>query len=77
MSGPYKLARHPIYAGLLLACAGTALAEGEWRCIAGLVLIAAGCLMKMRREERMMLEAFPGQYPGYRRDVKALIPGIF
>jgi protein-S-isoprenylcysteine O-methyltransferase Ste14 len=30
-SGPYALARHPIYTGLLLAFVGTAIVVGEWR----------------------------------------------
>ncbi len=76
-SGPYRVARHPIYAGLLLACVGTAVAEGEWRCIVGMALIAAAFLMKIRREEQMMLETFPRDYPRYRQSVKALIPGVF
>src|SRR5262249_9463989 len=29
--GPYRLVRHPIYTGLLIAVLGTALAIGEWR----------------------------------------------
>jgi protein-S-isoprenylcysteine O-methyltransferase Ste14 len=76
-SGPYSVARHPIYAGLLLACFGTALAEGEWRCILGLAFIIAGFIMKIGAEERMMIETFPRAYPQYRRRVKALIPGLF
>ena len=77
VSGPYRVTRHPIYAGLLLACLGTALVEGEWRCIAGLVLIAAAFAKKIRSEERMMMEAFPRDYPRYRQRVKTLIPGVF
>jgi len=36
-SGPYAIVRHPIYAGLLLAFSGNAIACGEWR---GLVAVA-------------------------------------
>jgi protein-S-isoprenylcysteine O-methyltransferase Ste14 len=77
VSGPYRLARHPIYSGLLLACMGTALVGGEWRCVLGIVFIAAGFLMKIRSEEQLMLQAFPQDYPRYRHCVKALIPGVF
>jgi len=31
----------------------------------------------MRQEERLMLEAFPREYPDYRRRVKALVPYVF
>lgn len=32
-SGPYGIVRHPIYTGLLLAIAGTAIVFGEWRAV--------------------------------------------
>src|SRR5581483_5640068 len=37
--GPYALARHPIYTGLLLACVGTALACGERHCALGVFVV--------------------------------------
>ncbi len=77
ISGPYALARHPIYTGLLMAAAGTALARGEWRCILGIVLIALAFAIKIGQEEKLMLQTFPHAYPQYRQRVKALIPGIF
>ncbi len=77
VSGPYALARHPIYTGLLLAAAGTALARGEWRCILGIVLIALAFAVKIGQEEKLMLQTFPHAYPQYRERVKALIPGVF
>lgn len=75
--GPYALARHPIYTGILLAVAGTALARGRWVGLIGLVLILAAIRIKIGQEERMMLDQFPAAYPAYRRRVRALIPGIF
>ncbi len=77
VSGPYAVARHPIYTGLLLAAAGTAMARGEWRCILGIVLIALAFAIKIGQEEKLMLETFPLAYPEYRQGVKALIPGVF
>jgi protein-S-isoprenylcysteine O-methyltransferase Ste14 len=35
VDGPYRWVRHPIYTGLLVAPAGTALALGEWRGLPG------------------------------------------
>lgn len=77
VSGPYAVARHPIYSGLLLAAAGTALASGEWRCMLGMVLVVLAFAIKIRSEERLMMETFPHAYPDYRKRVKALIPGVF
>lgn len=75
--GPYALARHPIYSGLLLASVGTAIVFGQARCFLGLVLIVLALVVKMSQEEQLMLQAFPHAYPAYRMRVKALIPGIF
>lgn len=75
-SGPYRLVRHPIYAGLLLALLGTALAIGEWR---GLLAVVFALLAFMRRigvEERRMRQTFP-EYEEYRRTIPALIPRLF
>ena len=74
--GPYALARHPIYTGLLLASVGTAVTMAEWRCVLGLVLIAILFIAKIGQEEKLMLQAFPEAYPRYRQRVKALIPGL-
>jgi len=75
-AGPYSLARHPIYTGLLVASVGTALAIGEWKCIIGLPLIVLAFITKIRQEESLMMQAFPDTYPTYRKRVKALIPGV-
>jgi protein-S-isoprenylcysteine O-methyltransferase Ste14 len=76
-SGPYAATRHPIYTGLIVAAAGTALAIGEWRGIVGTILIILAYLIKIPHEEQLMMQAFPETYPKYRKRVKALIPGVF
>jgi protein-S-isoprenylcysteine O-methyltransferase Ste14 len=75
-SGPYRVVRHPIYTGMLLAVLGTAVAEGEWRGLVALALVLAAFLRKVRVEERFMLEAFGDEYARYRREVPALLPWI-
>lgn len=76
VNGPYALARHPIYTGLLAAAAGTGLCVGEWRAILGFSLLFAALAAKIGQEERFMLQTFPDSYPDYRKRVKALIPGV-
>jgi protein-S-isoprenylcysteine O-methyltransferase Ste14 len=75
-TGPYALARHPIYTGIALALLGTAMAGGEWRHVLGFVIVLFGMMAKMSQEERLMMQTFPEAYPVYRRRVKALIPGV-
>lgn len=74
--GPYRWTRHPIYTGLLLALLGSAIALGEWRGVLGFVLVLAAFSYKLRVEERFMMEAFPSEYPRYRAEVPALVPGL-
>jgi protein-S-isoprenylcysteine O-methyltransferase Ste14 len=67
--------RHPIYTGILLAITGTALTESLlW--FLPLVVAIPYFILAARREERLMLEQFPDQYPGYRRRTKMLIPWL-
>lgn len=75
-SGPYAIARHPIYAGMLLALLGTALAVGEWRGLVAVLCAFVGFLRRIVVEERRMCETFP-EYEAYRRATPALIPRLF
>jgi protein-S-isoprenylcysteine O-methyltransferase Ste14 len=73
-SGPYALARHPIYTGMLAMALGTALNYGR---VLGFVLLCALCAAfwwKAREEERIMSRHFPDAYPEYRARVHAIIP---
>jgi protein-S-isoprenylcysteine O-methyltransferase Ste14 len=73
-SGPYAFVRHPIYTGLLVANAGTALFIGEWRCIAALVIFVAEISRKALKEEGFMLSEFGDRYAEYRRRTGFLVP---
>ena len=74
-SGPYRLVRHPIYTGMLLAALGTAIDAG----IIGLVIVVGAAVALIRRipiEEKFMMGLFKEQYSLYKRRTKALIPFI-
>jgi protein-S-isoprenylcysteine O-methyltransferase len=74
--GPYKLVRHPIYSGVLLALLGTAIAIGELRGLIAFGLFLAGWWLKARVEEVVLVEQFGEQYRIYQSEVKALIPFV-
>jgi protein-S-isoprenylcysteine O-methyltransferase Ste14 len=74
--GPYALARHPIYTGLLAAVIGSAIAIDAWRAVLAVALVAIAFARKMRLEEQWMRETFGAAYDDYRRRVPALVPGL-
>jgi len=73
--GPYRLVRHPIYSGILLAGAGTAVAlDLTWLLAVGLVAIYF--VYSATVEERLLTEQFPDDYPAYKRSTKMLVPFV-
>ncbi len=75
-SGPYALARHPIYTGLIAMGLGTALDYGRAFGFALLLALCAGLWWKARQEERIMVRHFPDAYAEYRKRVHAIIPFV-
>lgn len=75
-TGPYRFVRHPIYSGIILALAGSALATAPLALIAAVVL-AAYFSYSAVREERYLTEQFPDAYPAYKSRSKMLIPFVF
>jgi protein-S-isoprenylcysteine O-methyltransferase Ste14 len=74
-SGPYRLVRHPIYSGLLLALIGTALATSLIVLIVAAVL-AGYCYYAASVEEKNLTAIFPEAYPAYKRRTKMIIPFV-
>jgi protein-S-isoprenylcysteine O-methyltransferase Ste14 len=72
--GPYAHVRHPIYSGLLLAMAGTALVIGEWRAAVGVLLAVVELSRKAAKEESLLATEFGDQYREYRRQAGFLTP---
>jgi protein-S-isoprenylcysteine O-methyltransferase Ste14 len=74
--GAYRLARHPIYGGMVLGAAGVSLADGNWPGLALTLLLAALFLGKSGFEERRLAAHFSG-YGAYRERVRRrLIPWV-
>jgi protein-S-isoprenylcysteine O-methyltransferase Ste14 len=74
-TGPYRIVRHPIYTGILLAVYATAALKGTVLGVAGAVLITLGIWMKARLEEGFLRnELGADAYDAYRRRVPMLLP---
>jgi protein-S-isoprenylcysteine O-methyltransferase Ste14 len=76
-TGPYALARHPIYTGMLSGLLGTALAVDAWRALAAFVIVTVAFLRKLRTEEAFMRAEFGAAYDTYRAEVPALVPRLW
>lgn len=74
-SGPYRLARHPIYLGILVAGAGTAVAL-SWMWLTAVILAGIYFAYSAIVEERFMTEQFPDTFPAYKRSTKMLVPFV-
>jgi len=73
-SGPYRFVRHPIYLGVMLAVAGTALVIGEWRGLLAVFLVLLAHSYKARREEAFLATEFGDDYRNYRQSTGFLLP---
>jgi protein-S-isoprenylcysteine O-methyltransferase Ste14 len=75
--GPFRLVRHPIYAGIDLLALGTALwipAPIVWL---GFVLIAIGGDLRARAEEALLEKTFGRLYHEYCFRTRRFLPGIY
>ncbi len=75
-SGPYALARHPIYTGLIVMALGTAIDYGRAFGFALFLALCGSLWWKARQEERIMQRHFPDAYAEYRKHVRAIIPFV-
>lgn len=74
-TGPYRVVRHPVYAGLLLAAIATALELGRVEAIAGAATLIAALSLRAKVEERALRrDVSDADYTAYRAKVPMLIP---
>ena len=76
--GPFRVLRHPSYAGVLLAFVGFALSLRNW---AGLVVILLPIFVafvhRMNVEEQALSRALGSSYTDYMRRTKRLVPFVY
>jgi len=76
-SGPYRIVRHPGYAGNILPLAGIVLALGSiWTLIPAMVALII-TVIRTKLEDRTLQDELPGYRHYARRVHYRLIPGIF
>lgn len=74
-TGPYRIVRHPIYSGIILAAFALAIEKGTVIALAGALLASLGFWVKARLEEGFLREQLGARaYDSYRRRVPMLMP---
>jgi protein-S-isoprenylcysteine O-methyltransferase Ste14 len=73
-TGPYALARHPIYTGILTGLLGTAIALSQVRGFIAFALFFFAFWIKLRMEEQWMRSQFGETYVTYAHQTAALVP---
>ena len=76
-SGPYARMRHPIYSGVLLGIAGTAVVVNQWRGVLAFVLLFTNYLIKAKREENILAAAFPEEFADHKSRAGFLLPRLY
>jgi protein-S-isoprenylcysteine O-methyltransferase Ste14 len=75
-SGPYRRVRHPIYTGMLLAMAGTALVLGEVRGLLAFAVTLFAFYSKARKEEDWLTREFGEKFEAHAQQTGMFLPKI-
>jgi protein-S-isoprenylcysteine O-methyltransferase Ste14 len=73
-TGPYSLARHPIYTGLIAIAVGTAIGAASLPHIVAATALVGLLSYKARFEETLLIERFGSDYREYGRQAGRFLP---
>ncbi len=77
-TGPYRWVRHPSYTGLLVTLLGFGLALGNWAALAVIVVVPlVGLIVRIRYEERVLLDGLGEPYRAFAANRRRLVPGVW
>jgi protein-S-isoprenylcysteine O-methyltransferase Ste14 len=77
-TGPYRVLRHPSYAGILLVLAGIGISYGNWLSLAALIFLPLiGFINRIHVEEAALSATLGAAYTTYASSRKRLIPFVW
>lgn len=75
-SGPYRVVRHPLYSGIILAAIGMALCVTTWSSLLGAAGLLACFERRAQKEDALLAGEFGAQFEEYRRGTGRLLPRL-
>jgi protein-S-isoprenylcysteine O-methyltransferase Ste14 len=75
-SGPYRLIRHPIYTGLILAAIGWCLVMPAWSSLLGALSLTTCFMRRAYREDALLAAEFGAEFEAYRQRTGRLAPRV-
>lgn len=73
-SGPYKWIRNPMYSGILMVYITSVIHTFSIIRLSVMILLVIVLLLKIYKEEKLLLEAFGEIYTAYKNRTKRLLP---
>jgi len=76
--GPYRVIRHPAYAGYIIMALGLAIGYSSVIGLAGIpLLLLPGLILRIKVEEKLLAEEYGEEFYLYAQRTKRLIPGVW
>jgi protein-S-isoprenylcysteine O-methyltransferase Ste14 len=75
-TGPYSRIRHPLYAAMTGWSTGLALLAANWVFLALAVIVSSVFIVRVPKEEKMLLEEFGEEYQSYMRRTGSFFPRL-
>jgi len=77
-TGPYRVVRHPAYAGVLLSMFGTGLALGNWLSLMATVVFGlAAIVQRIMVEESVLTAGLGSEYVAFGRTRQRIVPWVW
>ncbi len=75
--GIYRLARHPVYLGVLMVSVGVPIWTASWIGLLIMLGIIPLIVGRIRSEEQMLIDEYGDSYRAYEKTTHKLIPFIY
>ena len=76
-AGPYRYIRHPMYTALITTGVGLAFLSANWYFALPFIVTIIVIILRIRKEEEIMIDEFGEEYIQYMKRTKRFIPFLF